>query len=320
MGGRVLLPFFSFTKSNLIMLSKFIKKPTYFNWVITVIVITTFWSCKSKNQNYIPYYNKVNEIDSVYRFQRDTLMVIKEYKKLFRKYTPKNQERIDEFETYIKLSDKFGKNFGKRKSLLKLIPMVAPWWKYKRQESDFIGLYKKHGIDSLKIESEINHWKKNLNRKLVDSFSIAFIRDQEQGRDNTVLRELNDRKNEKLLRWTFENYGFPTLQKIGLLGNEDVIMSMGTLFLHMTDAQDYEYLKKKLLEYVISGDLPPMDYAGIVDRHNLQVSREKILYGYYLGASELKLDTLEINRNRKTIGMPSMKHGIKITKDFFKKK
>ena len=137
-------------------------------------------SCKTKPVNYITYYNKVNEIDSIFRFQRDTLTTIKKYRKLFRKYPPKNQERISEFETFIKIADSKNKKFGGQKSLFKLIPLVAPNWKYKKEEQDFFELYKKYGIDRIKIEQEVSNWKKGLNKKLIDSFTIASIRDQEK--------------------------------------------------------------------------------------------------------------------------------------------
>ena len=120
-------------------------------------------------------YNKVNDIDSAFRFQKDTLTTIKKYRKLFKKYPPKNQERIYEFETFIKIADKKSKKFGGQKNLNKLIPLVAPNWKFKKQEKDFFKLYQKYGIDSLEIEQKISTWKKGLNKQLVDSFSIAFV-------------------------------------------------------------------------------------------------------------------------------------------------
>ncbi|WP_307448873.1 MULTISPECIES: hypothetical protein [Chryseobacterium] len=273
-------------------------------------------SCKTKPLNYIVYYDKVNEIDSIYRFRKDTLRAIKQYRRLFKKYPPKNQERIQEFETYITLSDKYHKNFGGKNTLYKLIPLIAP---YDEEYKNYLSLYEKYGIDSITVKNEIAKWKRNLNRILIDSFSIAFIRDQQDHRNNIELMETNDKKNAKLLKWTFENYGYPSLQKIGLIGNNNVFMPMLTLFSHMSGSEDYPYFKTKLLEYVKSGDCLPRDYATMVDRHHLQFSKEEILYGYYIG-NNTYLDTLKINRNRKNLGLPSMKHSAKIAKDFFKKK
>lgn len=58
---------------------------------------------------------------------------------------------------------------------------------------------------------------KRLNQKLVDSFTVAFKRDQDSRIDSNYADiNKNDKKNAELLRWMFENYGFPDLQKIGL--------------------------------------------------------------------------------------------------------
>ena len=276
-------------------------------------------SCKTKPVNYITYYNKVNEIDSTFRCQRDTITTIKKYRKLFRKYPPKNQERISEFETFIKIADSKNKKFGGQKSLYKLIPLVAPNWKYKKEEQDFFELYKKYGIDSLRIEQEVSNWKKGLNKQLVDSFSIAFTRDQEKERVDVSLFKINDKKNAELLLWTFKNYGYPSLQKIGLWGNNDVFMPMSSLYLHMPWQDQYLEIQKKILEYVKSGDCPPRDYAGMVDRHLLQVKNEDILYGHYISYDTV-LDTIKVNKNRKSIGLPSLQHTAMIRKDLFKKK
>ncbi|WP_278379428.1 hypothetical protein [Chryseobacterium arthrosphaerae] len=275
-------------------------------------------ACKSRNLNYITYYNKINETDSIFRFQKDTTAIIKRYKKIFRQYPPKNQERINEYENYIRLADQHHKKFGGKKSLYRLIPLIAPNWKYKKEDTSFIQLYKKYGIDRQEMEVRVEEWKKGLNQKLIDSFTVAFQRDQssrKEGNYPDVIK--NDKKNAELLKWMFENYGFPSLQKIGL-SNGDLLMPSGPVLLHMADYDEYyQYFKTKILEYVKSGDCPPRDYAAMIDRNN---SHHKLpyTYGVYQGYENIK-DSATINRNRKSIGLPSLKHAQWITKDFFKK-
>ncbi|WP_426477329.1 hypothetical protein ACP3T3_19130 [Chryseobacterium sp. CBSDS_008] len=281
--------------------------------VYLLIIIFIVLSCKSND--YIVYYNRVNEIDSLYRIANQPENAINQYRKLFKKYKPKNQERIKEYETYIKLADQHQKNFGGKKSLYKLIPLIAP---YEGSEKSYFGLFQKYGIDSTEVRQRIASWKKGLNRRLVDSFSIAFVRDQAEGRRNPQLMEKNDRINAQLLKWTFENYGYPSVQKIGLIGNGGVFMPMHPLFSHMADAKEYSYFKAKMLEYIKSGDCIPKDYANMVDRHNLQISKEGTLYGIYLSYDAI-VDTIKANQERKKIGLPSIKHSSKITKDYFKK-
>lgn len=283
-----------------------------------IAIIFALTSCKSKNLNYITYYNKINEIDSIFRFQKDTIFTIKQYKKIFRQYPPKNQERREEYENYIKLADQHHKNFGGKKSLYKLIPLVAPNWKYKKQDTSFIQLYQKYGIDRQEMELKVEEWKKRLNQKLVDSFTVAFKRDQDSRIDSNYADiNKNDKKNAELLRWMFENYGFPDLQKIGLW-NGDFFMPSSPMLLHMADYEEYySYLKIKVLEYVKSGECPPRDYAAMIDRNNLH-HKVPYTYGVYQGYENIK-DSATVNRNRKSIGLPSLKHAQLITKDFFKK-
>lgn len=283
----------------------------------TAIFALILLSCRSKKLNYIDYYHQVYNIDSTFRLKKDTLTTIAQYKKLFKKYPPKNQDRIDEFENYILFSDKFHKNFGGKKSLYKLIPLIAPYWKYKKEDSGFIGLYQKYGISRQEMEGQISQWKKNLNQKLIDSFTVAFKRDQDS-RINSKDIIKNDKKNAELLKWMFENYGFPSLQKIGLWNNDFFIPS-GPVLLHMADYEEYhQYFKTKVLEYVKSGDCPPRDYAAMMDRYYLHVIKKEVPYGVYIGYENIK-DSASINRNRKIIGLPSMQHAQKITKDFLMK-
>jgi len=303
--GRVFFPF-TFRYMSRILI-----------FVFSVLVLT---SCQTKKYNYINYYNKVNETDSILRYKKDTLEAIALYKNIFKKYPPKQSLWIDEYETYIKLSDKFNKDFGGKKSLYLLIPLVAPNWKYKKQDKEFFVLYKKYGIDSLAVEDEINNWKKGLNKKLVDSFSIAMIRDQENGRSGGVSIK-NDKKNAQLLIWTINNYGYPSLQKIGLWGNNGIFMPTSTILHHMAGSKEFPYFKEKVIEFIKNGDCPPGDYASMIDRNN-NLNQKESEYGYetmfHVQPLNNKLDTIKVNQNRKKIGLPSVKHFQKLQSDYFK--
>lgn len=284
--------------------------------VLLVASVFIFSSCRTRTKDYIRYYNEVNKIDSIYRFQKDTLTVIKKYRRLFRKYTPKNQDRIKEFETYIILADKSHKNFGGKKTLQKFTSVLAPSGKTYEK---YLDIYSKYGIDSTNVKKEIADWKNNLNKKLVDSFSIAFIRDQQEGRSEKSTMILNDKKNAELLKWTLENYGFPSVNKIGLVGNNGVFMPMDNFLGHMIQSEYYPFFKDEVLKAVKSGDCPPRLYAILVDKYNFLIAKEEIPYGVYVGPDTV-IDTIATDKNRKEIGLPSLNHSRLITKDFFKKK
>lgn len=288
------------------------NQPIRYLSLTSIIICFFFYCCKSRD--YITYYNKVNEIDSIYRMAKQPETAIKKYKKLFRKYRPLNQERIEEYETYIRSSDKYGKNFGGQKSLYRLIPLIAPYWRYKKEDKEFIKLYKKYGIDSVNIEQAVARWESKHDKMLIDSFVIAFARDQYGGRLNNSDRIENDLKNAELLKWTFENHGFPSKQKIGLY-YKDTFMPIGLIILHMADYDEYHpYFKTKILEYVKSGECSPRDYAAMVDRNNLH-HKTPYTYGVYQGYQNIK-DSAKVDRNRKSIGLPSLKYRNKLAKDF----
>jgi len=276
-----------------------------FIFVIVFLVFASFsaLSCKS---NYIKYHNKANTADSIYKINRDTVAFIKRYKKLFRRYNPpKSNGGFSKYETYIVFSDKYNKNFGGQKSLYKLLDLVAP---YNEHYKTLFPLCEKYGIDSLSVEQKITSSKSKMNKRLVDSFSVAFVRDQKEERSDSVSMVENDRKNARLLKWTIENYGFPSPQKIGITGNDSVFMPIRTFLSHMSSVPEYyPFFKDELLKYVKSGECSPQEYATMVDRHERDNNRE-ILYDEYFGDFS---DTVQVNRNRRSIGLRSLNNTVK---------
>lgn len=290
-------------------------------YILICLLVFCLASCMSSKRSYVDYYMKVHEADSVYRFDKDSLQAIKLYKKVFRKFPPKQTLYLDEFETYIKLSDKLNKKYGGEKSLNLLISLVGPNWKYKKYDRDFIRLYERNGIDSTSVENRVNQWKKGLNKALVDSFKIASIRDQEGKRADDLIRRTNDEKNEKLLFWTFKNYGYPSDQRIGLWTADGTFLLVPTILNHMAGSDKYVQLRSTLLHYVKSGDCPPHVLATMVDRYNhLHGLDSEFAFEGTIGLSpKNKIDTAQINRNRKDIGLPSIKHFQRLRSDFMGK-
>ncbi|MEJ5105368.1 hypothetical protein [Chryseobacterium sp. MYb328] len=270
---------------------------------LSLIILLFLTSCK---KNYITYYNRINDADSIYRLANNPKLAVEEYREIFKDYAPKNQDRIEEYATYITLADQYHEDFGGKKSLYQLISLLAP---YGEEYKKYLPLFNKYGIDNPSVEQKITEWKQGLDKKLVDSFKIALQRDQMGRPLDTALTRKNVEKNAKLLIWTFKNYGFPTPEKIGWF-------PMPTFITHMVESKkDYPFIKEKLLEYVKSGDLSPRDYARMDDTY-LGAHQQITLYGFNMIPVK---DSAQTNRNRKTLGIPSMKHSSKIRKDFFKK-
>lgn len=279
------------------------KSSPVIQYSICLVLLLLSTSCK---KNYIIYYNKVNEIDSIYRLANNPKLAIKEYRNLFKEYSPKNQERIEEYSTYIRLADQYNEDFGGKQSLYTLITLIAP---YGDEYKKYLPLFNKYGINNTSVEQKITEWEMGLDKKLVDSFRIGLIRDQKGRPEDTALVRKNVEKNAQLLMWTFKNYGFPTQQKIGAF-------PMPTFTTHMVESKKhYPYIKEKLLEYVKSGDCPPRDYTRMDDTY-LGFHKKITLYGFNMLPVK---DSAQTDRNRKSLGIPSMKHSAKIRKDYFKK-
>ena len=279
------------------------KNSPLIRYSLSFIILLFLTSCK---KDYVTYYNKINEIDSTYRLANNPKLAIKEYQKVFKEYAPKNQDRIEEYATYITLADQYHEDFGGKESLYQLISLVAP---YGDEYKKYLPLFNKYGIDNASVEQKITEWKQGLDKKLVDSFRVALIRDQAGRPLDTALTRKNVEKNAELLIWTFKNYGFPTPEKIGWF-------PMPTFITHMVESKKhYPFIKEKLLEYVKSGDCSPRDYARMDDTY-LGSHKKITLYGFNMIPVK---DSTQTDRNRKSLGIPSMKHSAKIRKDFFKK-
>ena len=275
--------------------------------ILFLITICLISSCNKRELNYITYYQKVSEIDSILRFANQPEIAVKEYGKLFKKYEPKNQEKTREYETYIILAQKSNIDFGGKKSLKKLIYLTAPYSVF-GSGKEYYPLYNKYGMDSLEVKKEIDHWKNSLNKTLVDSLTIAMIRDQKYRSKEDYDEDLfllADAKNSTLLKQTFEKYGYPSIYKIGIKGNDGINIHVYSIMLHMVMSKDYEYLKNKLYEFIKSGECPPEVYSVFVDRHE-SIYNKRILYGDY-GIIE-NVDSTLIDKNRKAIGLPSTRH------------
>jgi hypothetical protein len=85
-------------------------------------------------------------------------------------------------EQYIILADKYNKSSAVKR-LNTMLQLTTPLIKNKALHP----IYKKYGMDSLSIQMKIANTKDKMNKRLIDSFSVAFVRDQEAERQDTRL-------------------------------------------------------------------------------------------------------------------------------------
>ena len=278
------------------------------------MVLTFIVSCKSKQIDYVDYYNKTLAIDSILRYQKDTLTAIKKYKKHFKKYGIQNQERLREFEIYALLCHKKNKDFGGKKALLTLIGLIEP---YKERYKD-LSFFNKYGLDSLAIVEKYKLTQSSYNKILIDSFKIARLRDQSsQKGGNTNTNKIANLNNMQLFKWSFAKYGFPSTKKVGSLGVWYDSSFYELLFMNLFKyPEGYNYLQENLKPYIKSGECNPYSYAVLVDRYYTLTKKNESYYSVLKTFNDLShADSLLINKHRKEIGLPQMSHSRLIPTD-----
>lgn len=282
--------------------------------ILLFLILFFLNSCKVKSIDYIEYYNKTLAIDSILRFEKDTLTCIKKYKKHFRKYGIHNQERLREFEVYVLLSHKKNKKFGGKRRLYRLIDLITP---YKERYKNY-SFFCYYGIDSIKIAKRFKRNEDKYNQILIDSFRIAIARDQ-SSRENgfSSYTKNEDIKNVKLFKWAIKNHGFPSTEKVGSVDfwqNNSFYTTMLTHFIYL---DEYSFFKDSLFYYVKSGECNPYSYSQMIDRHDMVIEKKESYYNCLKTFDKefSSSDSIEINKRRKTIGLPSLKHTVLIPSD-----
>lgn len=270
-------------------------------------------SCKSsytkigdKNANYIPYYLKVYEADSLY--------IVKDYKgsyevldSLFKNYEPVQMRNYYELTVYYKLKiilnkkikiNEFSKLISKyniTETTLRNDSLLCIY--YKKKEKHFNSNYKKLRNDFIS--------KLNLSlRKEIKQMNIDDQVFRQKGKYDHEQQNL-DAKNSKKLVDIFNKYGYPNEYLIGNSTIDATLVEIGTLLLHTNNKERIEYFMPTILNYITIGLAPPIEYAYMKDQY-LLYNNQKQYYGSYKMSFE-KTDTTikELNCRRKMLGLPN---------------
>jgi len=297
---------------------------------LMVVVSLGLFSCKSnytrigdKNANYIPYYLKVYEADSLY--------IIGEYKSsyeildsLFKKFEPVNMPIYSEYEQYIKLAYRFNNKTKKD------ISNLSQYYNYNlndiRQDSILYLVLDKSKISKKKIMKWHNQFEKKIDtvyRNLIHRMNLKdqMIRQNDPINWNNVKKV--DLENDSILKLKLSIKGFPFIRKVGSykkmtseINTKDV--SLDVILIHLSvDNTIFESYEQLLLDYVKKGYLPPKTYANMFDKN--YYLNNKISY-YHFMFSNLRyseMDTItknEINIKRKLLGLPCVDYDNLFTK------
>lgn len=272
---------------------------------------------ETKEVNYIPYYLKVYEADSLYltgNYGR-TFEILDS---LFKIYEPLNQLAIYEMQTYIKtafLTD----NYEVMKPTFKTL---IDTWGYKvsslEYDSILMNAWEKTVIEDEEVALWIENYDKKINWTLRDTLIAMDKADQlYRGKDRgKVLKREDsiDLVNIDLLKYIFKKYGYPNFKIVGNPKYREMV-DLSAIFNHISDnlnEQDYQFFQKELIKFLKQGESTQSQIAMMVDKREFD-NNQKTVFGTFgthksFGAKMIKFDTLEVNRNRKSIGLPSIQY------------
>lgn len=281
------------------------------------------FSCKSnytrigaKDANYIPYYLKVYEADS--------LNLVGEYKRsyeildsLFKKYEPLNLRFYNEYFTYYR-----------NKILLNDFDKIDIVLRRLVHNYGFnIGLYMNDSLNAIAIKKAkfteedlkgfYNDYVKSLN--LNYRYAIEDMIENDQRVRLAVPRDKEewervDKENAESIKLLIARYGYPSTKKIGSYGFTDKNADVSILFLHATKKDRESYILDLMLESVKKGECEPSDFATVYDKY-LYSSGEhdgKVLYGELRNRKKsldlVVLNPKKIDSIRKSIGLENIQY------------
>jgi hypothetical protein len=247
-------------------------------------------SCKSnykrigdKNANYIPYYLKVYEADS--------LNLVGEYKRsneildsLFKKFEPINQQTYSEYITFMKNKIVLNDFKNINKILKKSIQVYGFRPEYCVKDS-LIGIaVKKSDFDEKDLNRFYGTYEKSLNLSYRYAINEMIENDQRVRLavpKNKEEWERVDKENAENIKFLIEKYGYPSIKKVGRYDYNNKSANVDILFLHSTKEARENYILELMLQSVKRGECEPSDFATVYDKY-IRASGEfgdKVLYG-----------------------------------------
>lgn len=265
---------------------------------------------EKEEANYIPYYLKVYEADSLY--------IIKEYQKsffildsLFKKYKPLNQEKFKEFETYISCGYTLNMKMNFKDSILKSIENYGSNPRYFKYDSLMNLAYLNSKISIEESLKSTKNYLNKLNLSLRDTIKKMCAIDQEirnkYASYNNEIKKIDSLIQIKL-RDIFTKHGYPGEKLIGEYYVDSTNVDLGAVFLHTNNEFRLDFLLPKILNAVKEGKADPQMYSESMDRYLYENQSKKELYGTYSRKKSNLKYPQKIDSIRKSIGLPSMNY------------
>lgn len=260
----------------------------------------------SKEVNYIPYYLKVYEADSLY--------IVGNYQKsyeildsLFQKYEPLNQEIFYEMNTYVYVAFKSG-NFKEIRTIL--VKLISEWgYDYNDLNIEIKNKFKFSKEELIKLKKIYeNSVKSSIRSKIIE------MNEQDQ-RYRNIKHSMFLNKNDSFSKLkTIDSLNYNLLlhfiakkkldfKEIGYR-NRKQNTNIDVLLIHVADIDSSNLLKNSILKLVTEGKLTPLNYALIVDRDSLNQNQK---YESFNNSNEIT-NSEKIDKSRKDIGLYPLKY------------
>lgn len=284
--------------------------------IIFLLFIITIVSCKSsytkigdENANYIPYYLKVYDADSLY-YANDFKSYKKILKEIFKNYEPINIPFYWEYEKYVASSIILNKSGNYDKELEQLIEYYGYSLQKIKNDSILSIALNNSTFDKIYLNKLEQKYKDGLDLQLIEVLKNIEDSDQEiRKRDglNWEERELLmkeiDKKNDSILRNYIMSNGYPRTKKINGF-------SLSLLLNHFSYGDSYKFYKEILPRFIKDGTCNPIDYSSMIDRWYLINTGTPFYYMRWNNKlKKIENDTVTINKinlERKKIGLPSI--------------
>ena len=286
--------------------------------IVVLCVLVFLISCKSnythigdKNANYIPYYLKVYEADS--------LFLINDYEKsyeildkLFKKYEPINIQGYYEYGNYLASAVMCGKTKNINKKIKKSFTDfggISIYHYNSPKFKDTILAYSKFSKEELNGFKQI--YLKKINLELRNKIELMVNEDQRVRVDmKNDSMDFFQKKHKKKLDSIFLKYGYPNLKTIGYDNYFENSADLCLILIHQ-DVSDKELFLKVMFENLKKGNCMPSEYAAVYDRKIwTQTSSRKSMqyFGSFINMKDgsLSIPVLypkQLDSIRKSIGL-----------------
>jgi hypothetical protein len=279
---------------------------------------SNFTKIGDKKANYIPYYLKVYEADSLF-LTKNYSQTYEKLDSLFNKYEPINMVLYFEYENYIKsgLLSKKKKSFRKEYKNLFL--------KFGHKYSDVLSdsILKKGLVNTFVSERKAEKWHhvyiSNLDTVFRNKINSMNFEDQKVRNAkplNWKMIERIDLVNDSVLRNYIQKNGYPNFKNIGTFRKLHVTeksksIGLDVLINHFTSYENSaNFYGLVLPKFVKNGTCPPKDYGDFMDRYYNKFKNTSYFY-FITDDFNFKWNkdlVKEINSRRRKNGLPSIEY------------